>query len=230
MATANTSRKPASYEHFLDQDDGSGRTLRLGLFAAVVIHLVVFAITWPTFARTEVLKGTRIIAYKLQPVKFIEPPPPEQRFTVPPRRIHIPDPDPLGPEPINRTVPETVPVEYPEEVLPFFPEAPPTAEETDSPTILKAGIDIDPPKALHRIQPQYTEAARRIRFEGAVVLSLLIDTDGRVTDINVLSGIPFGLTENAVAAVQQWLFEPCTYNGNPVSVRMILTVHFRIAS
>ena len=106
----------------------------------------------------------------------------------------------------------------------------PIAEETGSLSIVKAGIDIDPPRALHRIQPQYTEAARRIRFEGAVVLSLLIDSEGRVAEIEVLSALPFGLTENAVSAVRQWLFEPCTYNERPVSVRMILTVRFNIAS
>jgi TonB family protein len=58
----------------------------------------------------------------------------------------------------------------------------------------------------------------------------LIDTEGRVANINVLRGLPFGLTENAVSAARQWLFEPCTLNGDPVSVRMTLTVRFNIAS
>ena len=63
-----------------------------------------------------------------------------------------------------------------------------------------------------------------------MVLSLLIDTNGRVTDVSVLRGLRFGLTENAVSAARQWLFEPCIYNEKPVSVCMTLTVHFRIAS
>ncbi len=230
MTHETTKPRPASCDHLFQPERDAATGFRLGLLAAATIHLAVFAITWPTFARTEVVSRTRIIACKLQPVIFIEPPPPEKRFKVPPRRVQIPDPDPLGPELIERSEPEKVPVDFPEEVLPTFPVAPPTTEESDSQQIVKVGIDIEPLRVLHRVQPQYSEAARRIRFEGSVVLSLLIDTEGQVAEVNVVRSLPFGLTENAVTAARQWRFEPCIYNQSPVSVRMILTVQFRIAS
>lgn len=230
MAKNNIPAHTASYEHLFVPDHNSGDSFRLGLLAALMIHVVIFAITWPTFARTQDVRQTRVIACRLQPVKFVEPPPPEQRFTVPPRRVPIPDPDPQGPEPIIRSEPEAAPIDFPKEVLPFFPEAPPTEEESAIPGVFRAGIEVEPPRTLHRVEPLYTETARKIRFEGAVILSLLIDTKGRVADVTVLRGLPFGLTESAVAAASQWLFEPCTFNDKPVSVRMTLTVRFSIAS
>ena len=222
--------KPASYEHLLQPENDTTRVIRLGFLAAVMIHLAVFAVTWPTLAQTEEVEADRIIVYRFPIVTYREPPPPERRFKAPPRQVPIPDPDPMGPELIRPSEQETIPVEFPEEVLSFFPQAPPTTEESESKEIVEAGIDIEPLRVLHRVQPQYSEAARRIRFEGSVVLSLLIDPGGQVAEVSVVRGLPFGLTENAVAAARQWLFEPCLYNEKPVSVRMILTVRFNIAS
>jgi protein TonB len=222
--------KPASYEHLLEPEDDTTRVIRLGFLAAVMIHLAVFAVTWPTLAQTEEVEANRIIVCRFPVVTYREPPPPEQRFKAPPRQVPIPDPDPMGPELIRSSEQETIPVVFPKEVLPFFPEAPLTDEESKEKIVVHSGIDVVPPKTLHRVQPQYTEAAIRIRFEGAVVLSLLIDTEGQVAEVHVVRGLPFGLTENAVAAARQWLFEPCIYNDKPVSVHMILTVRFNIAS
>jgi len=230
MVNENTTTRPASYEHLFEHNLNGGRSFRLGFLAAIAIHLAIFAVTWPTLARTQGTRPETITVRRFPVVQFREPPPSDQRFTAPPRRVPIPDPDPQGPELITKTVPENVTIPFPEETLPFFPEAPPTTEESDSPVIVEAGIEVSPPRALHRVQPQYSEAARRIRFEGAVVLSLLIDTEGKVADVGVLRSLPFGLTENAVAAARQWRFEPCIYNKKPVSVRMVLTVQFRIAS
>jgi protein TonB len=96
--------------------------------------------------------------------------------------------------------------------------------------VVDAYIDVKPPAAIRRVEPRYTGTARKVGIEGTVVLSLLIDTDGRVTDITVLRSLPFGLSQNAVEAVRQWLFEPCTFNGEPVRVRHALSVVFRLES
>ncbi len=114
--------------------------------------------------------------------------------------------------------------------IPVTIEPPPPPEVVSGPTTVRVGVEIEAPRVIHRVEPRYTETARKICVEGVVVLSLLIDTDGRVADITVLRGLPFGLTENAVSAARQWQFEPCTFNGNPVNVRYTLTVRFRIAS
>lgn len=230
MASQNTSPHPASYEHLINPERDADNCLRLALLAAVAIHLAVFAMTWPTFSQQKPAASRRMIVCRFPVVKYREPPPLDQRISTTPRRIPIPDPDPLGPELMTDEVAEMYDDPPSEDYVRVIPDPPPIAHATDTRTVVDAGIDIDPPRALHRVEPRYTEAARKIRFEGVVVLSLLIDTNGQVTDVTVLRGLPFGLTENAVSAARQWRFEPCSFNGNPVSVRYTLTIQFRIAS
>ena len=90
------------------------------------------------------------------------------------------------------------------------------------------GVDIEAPRVIEKIEPRYTETARRAGVQGAVILDLVIDTAGRVESVTVLRGLPLGLTKSAVEAVEQWRFEPSVYNNHPVSVRYILTVHFHL--
>ena len=231
MACQNTPPPPASYEHLIDPERDADNSLRIALLAATTIHLAVFFITWPTIARTEppVPHQDREV-FLLEPVVFdLTPPKIEQpRPEVP--RDAIPKPLPFEPTIIrenDETVEEneTPPIAIP---VTIEPAAPP--EVVSGPTTVRVGVEIEAPRVIHRVEPRYTETARKICVEGVVVLSLLINTDGRVTDVTVLRGLPFGLTENAVSAAQQWRFEPCTFNGNPVSVRYTLTIQFRIAS
>ncbi len=77
--------------------------------------------------------------------------------------------------------------------------------------------------------PQYTEEARQARIQGTVILQAIIDCRGFVTDVNVIKGLPLGLTEAAISAISQWRFEPATLDGRPVSVYYNLTVNFRLA-
>lgn len=85
------------------------------------------------------------------------------------------------------------------------------------------------PVKIFAPQPQYTEEARRARIQGVVIVQAIIDCRGLVIDINVLKGLPSGLTEAAVSAISQWQFEPATVDGRPVSVYYNLTVNFRLA-
>lgn len=76
--------------------------------------------------------------------------------------------------------------------------------------------------------PQYTEEARRARIQGTVVVQATIDCEGRVTNVTVLQSLPLGLTESAVDAISQWVFEPATLDGEAVSVFYDLSVNFRL--
>ena len=84
------------------------------------------------------------------------------------------------------------------------------------------------PVAIERVQPVYTEPARRARIQGFVILEATIDRTGRVTDVEVVKPLSFGLDESAVQAVRQWRFTPATLQGRPVPVYFRLTVHFRV--
>jgi protein TonB len=227
MAENRVPQDLVTYDHPFDPDPGGAALFRLGLVAAVIAHATVFAITWPSLVHDEVVPVPEIRVLPFQIVKFLPPPPIEDRVTLPPRRIPIPDPDPFGPEPIREEKQWVIDRPVPVDFVPNVPLPPPIPLEEEGPGVVEAGVDIDPPVILHRVEPRYTDAALKIRFQGAVVLSLLIDTDGRVADVSVLDPQPFGLTESAVTAVQQWRFQPCTFDGRPVSVRYTLTVRFK---
>jgi|CXWL01.1.fsa_nt_gi protein TonB len=94
--------------------------------------------------------------------------------------------------------------------------------------ILRVGGAITAPVATNRVPPVYTEAARRARIQGVVVVEAIIDKDGNVTQVRVLKGLPMGLDRSAQEAVQRWKFKPAALNGRPVSVYFTLTVNFRL--
>ena len=76
--------------------------------------------------------------------------------------------------------------------------------------------------------PYCTKVARKERIQGLVILRLLIDEGGDVTGVEVLKGLPHGLTDTAIAAVEKWKFEPALHEGKPVSVLYIITINFRL--
>jgi len=71
-----------------------------------------------------------------------------------------------------------------------------------------------------RCSGKYTEEARAAATEGVVVLDLIVDEHGRARDISVVSGLPHGLTEAAIAALTACTFSPGERDGQPVPVRV----------
>jgi protein TonB len=78
------------------------------------------------------------------------------------------------------------------------------------------------------VQPAYTEGARRIHLSGSVIVRAVIDEQGRVTDVQLVKGLPMGLDRSAMEAVRQWRFKPATLHGRPVKVYFDLTVRFEV--
>jgi TonB family protein len=79
-----------------------------------------------------------------------------------------------------------------------------------------------PPKILRVIKPIYPPVALRAGLKGTVILRVSVSEAGRVTDIEVLKGVPGGLTDSAVQAVRSWRFEPAMRNG--VHVPGVITI------
>lgn len=94
--------------------------------------------------------------------------------------------------------------------------------------VYRPGNGVSKPEILSRVDPRYTEAARRVRLQGTVIVEAFIDETGRVRDIKVLKGLPMGLDRSAVDAVSQWRFRPATFEGRPVKVLYSLTVNFQV--
>ncbi len=88
--------------------------------------------------------------------------------------------------------------------------------------------DVTAPRAIHKELPLYTEVARKERVQGLVILRLLIDDTGKVTEVEVLKGLPYGLTQTAIDTVKKWQFEPARHDGKPVSVLYNITINFRL--
>ena len=72
------------------------------------------------------------------------------------------------------------------------------------------------PQLLWKIEPEYSEEARKARFQGSVMLMLEVDPEGRPRNIRVVRSLGLGLDERAIAAVAQWRFKPGLLNGRPV--------------
>ncbi|HZS28960.1 MAG TPA: energy transducer TonB [Candidatus Angelobacter sp.] len=88
--------------------------------------------------------------------------------------------------------------------------------------------DIKPPRATYTPEPDYTDEARRSKFQGTVVLGLLIDKNGQVCRITIERPLGKGLDEEAVESVKKWRFKPATRNGEPVAVEMKVEVSFQL--
>ena len=78
---------------------------------------------------------------------------------------------------------------------------------------------------LNKVQPQYPPAARSMHIAGTVRLQAIIGKDGRVRDLQVLSGHPL-LVQAAVAAVREWRYRPTELNHEIVEVETEITVNF----
>jgi periplasmic protein TonB len=72
------------------------------------------------------------------------------------------------------------------------------------------------PKAVSAPDPEYSQLARLVGFEGGDVLILTVNSDGSTGDIQILQPLGFGLDEKAVEAVRRWKFQPANMDGRPV--------------
>ena len=86
-----------------------------------------------------------------------------------------------------------------------------TLRRNASPETVRIGGNIRPPEKTRDVNPQYPPAAREERVAGIVILEVLIDPDGRVTDTEVLRSVP-GLDDAALDAVRQWEYTPTLLN------------------
>ncbi len=103
---------------------------------------------------------------------------------------------------------------------------PPGTDDIERMTVLPDGAE--PPQALSQnATPPYPEAARKAGKEGLVVLKVVITTEGRVTDIKVVSGEePF--LAAAIAMVKTWRYEPARLDGRSIEAARLIRIPFRL--
>jgi len=90
------------------------------------------------------------------------------------------------------------------------------------------GGGVSQPTLLHKVEPEYSEEARKAKYQGTVVLALVVDEKGQPREIRVLRAVGLGLDEKAIDAVRQWKFRPGYLNNKPVPVIAQVEVNFRL--
>jgi TonB family protein len=92
----------------------------------------------------------------------------------------------------------------------------------------RVGGGVSAPRAVYSPDPEYSEEARKAKWQGTVVLWVVIGPDGRPRDVRVQRSLGMGLDEKAIEAVRSWKFEPAKKDGQPVAVQVNVEVNFRL--
>jgi len=94
--------------------------------------------------------------------------------------------------------------------------------------VAKVGGPVHAPAIRFSPDPSYNAVARAFRFEGRVVLSGVVDTDGWMKQIQIVSPVGLGLDERGIAAAETWRFDPATKDEKPIRVRISIEINFHI--
>jgi TonB family protein len=92
----------------------------------------------------------------------------------------------------------------------------------------RIGGGVSPPTLIFKVEPEYSEEARKAKFQGTVVLFVVVDEKGNPRDIQVQRPLGLGLDQKAIEAVQKWKFSPGKKDGKPVAVQATIEVNFRL--
>ena len=92
----------------------------------------------------------------------------------------------------------------------------------------EAGVTL--PSVTKEVRPQYTREALDAHIEGIVVLSVVVQDDGKVGEVKVTRSLDptYGLDKQAIAAAKLWEFKPGTKDGKAAAVRVDIELKFTL--
>ncbi len=94
--------------------------------------------------------------------------------------------------------------------------------------VYRVGGGVSAPSLIYKKEPEYSEEARKAKYQGTVTLYVEVDPSGKAVNIRVLHSLGLGLDEKAMEAVRQWKFKPGMKDGKPVTVAASIEVNFRL--
>lgn len=94
--------------------------------------------------------------------------------------------------------------------------------------VFRVGGGVTAPALIFKVEPEYSEEARKAKYQGTVLLYVQVDPTGKATNIRVLHSLGLGLDEKAMEAVKKWKFRPGQRDGKPVTVEAQIEVNFRL--
>jgi len=92
---------------------------------------------------------------------------------------------------------------------------------------VRVGGRVQPPKAIALVRPNYPPLARQAHIQGQVQIDAILDEQGNVIEMKVVSGPPL-LYQAALDALKKWKYEPTYLNDQPIAVEMIVTITFQL--
>lgn len=95
-------------------------------------------------------------------------------------------------------------------------------------TVYQPGGGVSAPRLLWKVDPEYSEDARKAKYQGVVKLAVIVDEQGNARDVRVLQPLGLGLDQKAVEAVAKWKFRPGMKDRRPVAVQAVVEVNFRL--
>lgn len=92
----------------------------------------------------------------------------------------------------------------------------------------RIGGGVSAPAVLAKVEPEYSEEARKAKFQGTVTLYIEVDENGKPKNLRVVRALGLGLDEKAIEAVSRWKFRPGFKDGVAVTVAATVEVNFRL--
>jgi protein TonB len=92
---------------------------------------------------------------------------------------------------------------------------------------VRVGGRVRPPRLLSKPSPVYPPLAKQTRVQGVVTIDAVIDAEGNVVEMRVVSGHPL-LLSAALDTVKRWKYEPTYLNDQPIAVQLIVAVTFQL--
>ncbi len=94
--------------------------------------------------------------------------------------------------------------------------------------VFRIGGDVSAPALINKVEPEYSEEARKAKYSGSVLLSIVVDASGTPRDIHIVRPLGLGLDEKAIEAVSKWRFRPGMKGGRAVATQAMVDVNFRL--
>jgi TonB family protein len=94
--------------------------------------------------------------------------------------------------------------------------------------VYRIGGGVSQPSIIKKVEPEYSEEARKAKWQGTVTLSVVVDEMGHARNLKVTQSLGLGLDQKAMEAVEKWLFRPGMKDGKPVAVYATIQVTFHL--
>ncbi len=209
-------------------DRGEARGIKWAGIAALLAHFLTFVAVIQVGPSFQIDIDPREITVVR---RYTPPEPPESVKKVVRRRkanrVPIPDASPDEPELI---LPEEVFIPEDERVDSEFIATGPLIPGPPPPPAFEMDTDaLNPPRLLECVEPEYDRDRARRGVQGTIDIEIVIGPRGTVVFTRVINSTSDEeLDRSALAAVEKWTFEPAELNGEPVPVRAVVTINFRI--